>query len=633
MSVTVASVLKLVVGLTESVAVKLPAKLISTKLLEKFQKDLTGVLTTLVWNEFKSFKSEFPAVADALSQSEMQPAIQRHFGDFTADQIADPLARPALQILFMNFFLQEKWRRAEDFEALDPKYRTALDECVTHFQKQFAPKFKAALERNSFAFTELVINSLAQSGKNDHDIKTLLWEIKAAGLDLPTQLTQTIESQLLPVIRQQIELEMNRFRDWDFTYRFLRGQTDENEAEQKEWLEVLNQVLEWKDFKDIQRTPMPGVPGELFTMVKEDEVGLATDWVFWGCPTETCPDEQPVRLALTHLSQRKQAAPLLVSRNPLSAALVALADEFNIRRHLTLEEFLHTTLNITRHRQVLLEDYEKQPIFHNFIDLQCHQREKASEALDLRTQFQEWLQNDSTSHISLLGNFGTGKTVFCQRMQYELLKAYRPGQRIPVLITLREQKGVRLEQMLSTIMNQMGLKHLDYPAFRTLNRLGKFVVLIDGFDEMATYATLNEMRENFLALAVLAEGKAKVLLTCRTHYFEHARKEDEVLSLPDFIAERPEFQVLYLNPFTREQIAAYLDRMKVLYQDQQKMLMQMDQMPRLRELMEIPVLLDLILKVFPQLMDYEEKKEDITLASVYTETVKTGWLWKKRRSI
>jgi len=124
-----------------------------------------------------------------------------------------------------------------------------------------------------------------------------------------------------------------------------------------------------------------------------------------------------------------------------------------------------------------------------------------------------------------------------------------------------------------------------------------------------------------------------VLLTCRTHYFEHARKEDEVLSLPDFIAERPEFQVLYLNPFTREQIAAYLDRMKVLYQDQQKMLMQMDQMPRLRELMEIPVLLDLILKVFPQLMDYEEKKEDITLASVYTETVKTGWLWKKRRSI
>ena len=70
-----------------------------------------------------------------------------------------------------------------------------------------------------------------------------------------------------------------------------------------------------------------------------------------------------------------------------------------------------------------------------------------------------------------------------------------------MLLTLRELKGIKLEDLISKIMNRIGMKHLDYPAFRTLNRLGKFVVLIDGFDEMATYATLNEMRENFLELA------------------------------------------------------------------------------------------------------------------------------------
>jgi len=53
-----------------------------------------------------------------------------------------------------------------------------------------------------------------------------------------------------------------------------------------------------------------------------------------------------------------------------------------------------------------------------------------------------------------------------------------------------------------------------------------------------------------------------VMLTSRTHYFEHTAKEDEVLSLPDYITERPEFQVLYLNPFTRQQIEAYLDRVR-----------------------------------------------------------------------
>ena len=608
-------------GIVLGIFTEIGADILSEKLLDKFRQDLFQVIGGLVLDQHQKFKREFSEAAYPLKEREIRPAIKKHFAPLTADRINEPLALEKVKNMFMESFLRPEFRETNRFKDLDPKYRHTLKKLAQEFNRQFEPKFVAICERNSVATTRLVINSLAESGKKEQEILDWLKKISAGRIDLSAQLTEVVELQLVPVLRKQIELEFSRFRDWDFTVQHLRGQTSEEQAEEKEWLEVLAQVLEWKAFKVKSRNPMPSVPGELFIMEKEDELGISAEWVCWGCPTEQCPNESLVRLVLTHLSQRKSAKAFVVSRNAFSAERVKLLEDFDVRRHLTLEQFLQTTLNIKSHKNLVVEKYEKLSIFHNFIDLECHQREAEKEPLDLQQQFIKWLQNNGTSHLSLLGNFGTGKTVFCRRMQYELLKNYQVKDRIPVLITLREQKGVKLPQMISSIMNDMGLRHLDYPAFCTLNRLGKFVVLIDGFDEMATYATFDEMQDNFLELAVLAEGKAKVMLTCRTHYFEHQKKEELVLSLPDFISERPEFQVLYLNPFTRLQIEAYLDRVRELYQDKQQVLDKMDQLPKLRELMEIPVLLDLILKVFNDLIEFEE---DISLAKVYF-LVANGW--------
>ncbi len=247
----------------------------------------------------------------------------------------------------------------------------------------------------------------------------------------------------------------------------------------------------------------------------------------------------------------------------------------------------------------------------------------------MREYFSTWLQSDAANHISLLGDFGTGKTEFCRRIQWELLTHYQAANptRIPVLITLRDQKGLKLPQMIDSIMNTMGLKQIDYTAFRTLNRMGLFVILIDGFDEMSAHATLDDMVKDFLDLSVLAEGRAKVFLTCRTHYFESSAREKEVLSLPEFIAERSEFRILYLNPFNQEQIEAYLDKVTGLHQDKRDVLTEMDKHPRLKELMQTPVLLDMILKIFPELMACDEP---ITLSLIY-EKATSRWIADEKR--
>ncbi len=90
----------------------------------------------------------------------------------------------------------------------------------------------------------------------------------------------------------------------------------------------------------------------------------------------------------------------------------------------------------------MIGDYERRPIFHQFVDLQCSPSQD-KQPLDLKGYFYQWLGSEGKNHISLLGDFGTGKTEFCRRMQWELLKKYPTSNanRIPVVITLRINQG------------------------------------------------------------------------------------------------------------------------------------------------------------------------------------------------
>jgi predicted NACHT family NTPase len=55
--------------------------------------------------------------------------------------------------------------------------------------------------------------------------------------------------------------------------------------------------------------------------------------------------------------------------------------------------------------------------------------------VDLDTFIDEWLAAAERNHLSLLGDFGTGKTWFCRRLAWRMAAA---AGRIPISIALRE---------------------------------------------------------------------------------------------------------------------------------------------------------------------------------------------------
>ncbi|MBI5652461.1 MAG: SUMF1/EgtB/PvdO family nonheme iron enzyme [Chloroflexi bacterium] len=149
-----------------------------------------------------------------------------------------------------------------------------------------------------------------------------------------------------------------------------------------------------------------------------------------------------------------------------------------------------------------------------------------------------------------------------------------------------------------------------YAAFEQLNRDGKFVLIFDGFDEMARQVSYQTTVNNFDELAKAAEGNAKVLLTCRKHYFREAREERSVLSgeasarvalergdaskSEPGIVLRPGFEIVYLDEFTPADITTLLQRrFPAQWQEYNARL---DATYNLSDLAKRPVLLDMIVQ-------------------------------------
>jgi len=255
----------------------------------------------------------------------------------------------------------------------------------------------------------------------------------------------------------------------------------------------------------------------------------------------------------------------------------------------------------------------------------------------LTAEVLRWLGEPGSTFLALLGDFGCGKTSFCKRLASELaLKAReelgegRGTTRAPVLIDLREggSSTVTLESLLTQHFQRLTPSQPFNPqALFHLNREGYLLLIFDGFDETIAYTEPGRYLENLRQILRAAEGKAKVLLTCRTHYFKdrpdalrRLGKAPEMVStqgatrLYEEIQERRGSGVGYLMEFREEQIEQYLRKALPPPSDWRAFREQIRRTYNLNDLAERPFLLEIIVKTLPRLSD---RQGEVTLADLY----------------
>lgn len=148
----------------------------------------------------------------------------------------------------------------------------------------------------------------------------------------------------------------------------------------------------------------------------------------------------------------------------------------------------------------------------------------------------DFLVDNTKTFQTLLGDFGTGKSSFA--IHYFIHQARRYLQdksvRMPLFVSLKNYPGrLHIEDFIVQEFNEKYGITLSFTIFQNLALQGRFLFLVDGFDEMASLAdaelTIQNLKEltklsfeNILFMTKKAGAPYqanKILLTSRTHYF------------------------------------------------------------------------------------------------------------------
>lgn len=346
-----------------------------------------------------------------------------------------------------------------------------------------------------------------------------------------------------------------------------------------------------------------------------------------------CKDSQATKEMVEKLAlwagqpeaKSRQMSPMLVAQGFAPAALKSARD-CNVSCF-TLAQLEERLFNFKPYLAQLRAGFEQSPLAQAYVAQRvvAARREPADERADseqpipeLLAQGVAWTQGQGKPLWLLLGDYGTGKTAFTQRLAYELAKhcetdAAAPA---PVLINLRDYPNLTT---LETVVEEHLAKTLSLRgsagALLHLLHRGRCVLLLDSFDEMGLAAVGVSVDEQFRQLArpMVQPGQAgRMLITCREEFFRERKDAESAaagvtdrLVRPGSVLEQAarafDVHIDTLAYFDDDQVREYLAK-HLGEREGERAFEQIRSVHGLADLATRPQLLEIVLDSLPELM-------------------------------
>lgn len=307
---------------------------------------------------------------------------------------------------------------------------------------------------------------------------------------------------------------------------------------------------------------------------------------------------------------------IIVSNKSLSSEFSHPANSAGIT-YRTLKDIENNIINFDAYLENLIKNFREDRLSDYFVDLKVQYQ--VSETVE--TKYLGEIINDNwfkrtdreNSLVMILGEYGTGKTSYCRKIACDFACKYskKPSKyRIPILFNLKPyRKDFDMDDIIiTTLVKNYNVPISDLKAFKEMNKTDSFVLIFDGFNEMAQRLTQEEAVENFRQLSTTFTENAKVIITCRTEYLEMFKSMKHEISnhtLKHSIL-RPKLQLLYFKEFGVKEIKNYLKNRDL--DNWEKYWEFIKKSSYLYELSRRPLFIDMISSIIPKLQNEIESK-------------------------
>jgi hypothetical protein len=208
----------------------------------------------------------------------------------------------------------------------------------------------------------------------------------------------------------------------------------------------------------------------------------------------------------------------------------------------------------------LIESYKADPISKYYISPSFYGPGEAK--ADLHSHVEKWLADDGANPIAIWAGYGMGKTSYSKFLASVLAQRCcgNYGARIPILISLGEfTTAPDLETLITAqLANHYGVRFFSTAAFRLLNAYHRFVIILDGFDEMKFAMAPNDFNHISAQIRNTAAVNSKLLLLGRPDSIESEEEASRLTSsrlhtVPLKADSAPDFESLRMAFLSREE--------------------------------------------------------------------------------
>lgn len=209
---------------------------------------------------------------------------------------------------------------------------------------------------------------------------------------------------------------------------------------------------------------------------------------------------------------------LVVSKMPLSPTARTYVDSIDCLSYMTENDLVDSLIDFRGYLFALKSSFESDSALGLYVRPRVLVKDSAlpnSSSRDLMSVVNNLIL-EQEKPIAILGAYGIGKTTFAKQL---FLDAYANWERdtsmpIPIYISLdRMAREQTLDGLLGTLFSKISnARGYNFETFCALNRMRRFLLILDGLDEMRHKLGWEEFQYNLDQLAILTAANPKSVL-------------------------------------------------------------------------------------------------------------------------